>query len=95
MHSASIHTVWSPVHKEIVISHFLHPPLNQVEVGRVGVERVSEVAMVTEGRQGGGEEEGARKGGRGEAKERGRDGRDVSIKYCTVVYQFCAMLHTC
>ena len=37
------------MHKEIVISHFLHPSLNQVEVGR--------------------------------------DGRDVSIKYCTVVYQ--------
>ena len=42
------------MHKEIVISHFLHPPLHQVEVGRMSVERVSEVAMVTEGREGGG-----------------------------------------
>jgi len=77
MHSASIHTVWSPVHKEIVISHFLHPPLNQVEVGRVGVERVSEVAMVTEGRQGG--------GGRGRSEERregGGEGEREGWKGC-------------
>lgn len=53
MHSANVQTIWLPVHKEIVISHFLHSLLKQVEVGRVGVERVSEVAMVTEGREGG------------------------------------------
>ena len=64
------------MYKEIVISHFLHSLLKQVEVGRVGVERVSEVAMVTEGREG--EWEGER--------ERGKDGREVSIKilYYTV-----------
>ena len=53
MPSANVQTIWLPVHKEIVVSHFLHSLLKQVEVGRVGVERVSEVAMVTEGREGG------------------------------------------
>ena len=65
------------MHKEIVISHFLHPSLNQVEVGRVGVERVSEVAMVTEeereGRGGGGGGKGVGGGG---GKTRGKGERE-------------------
>ena len=47
----------------------------------MSVERVSEVAMVTERKEGGG-----RGGGR-----RGGEGREVSIKCCTVFFQFCGM----
>ena len=74
------------MHKEIVISHFLHPSLNQVEVGRVGVERVSEVAMVTE------EEREGRGGGGGQRREGGMEGM---CPLNTVQWSTNAMLHTC
>ena len=51
----------------------------------MGVERVSEVAMVTEGREGG-KEGGARK------RRKGRmEGKCPLIKCCTVFFQFCGM----